>query len=83
MSRTEILEKLKGIIVSADASLADRMPAASEDTKILEELGFTSIGLLFMAVVIEETFGIRLEDVNVWQLHTLGDVIDVIQERMA
>lgn len=79
MNRTEIFEKLKEIIVAADESLAGKMPGVSEDTRILEDLGFTSVGMLFMAVVIEEAFSIQLEHVDIWSLRTLGDVIDAIQ----
>ena len=83
MSRNEIFEKLKEIILSADESIAYRFPSLDEDTRILEDLGFTSIGMLFMAVSIEETFQIKLDDVNIWDLHVLGDAVTMIEGKTA
>lgn len=83
MSRDEIFTKLKEIIFSADESIAGRFPSLDEDARILEDLGFTSIGILFMAVSIEECFLIKLDDVNIWDLHILGDVVTMIEGKMA
>ena len=83
LSRSEIFEKLKEITLSADESIAYRFPDLHEDIRILEDLGFTSVGLLFMAVSIEETFQIKLDDVNIWDLHVLGDVVTMIEGKLA
>ena len=83
MNRPEILEKLSEIIRSADETVAQRLPRLEEETRILEDLGFTSIGMLFMAVSIEEIFGIKLDDVNIWELHVLGDVVGMIERKLA
>lgn len=81
--RKAILEKLIEIIRFTDGSLLDRFPDINEETKILEDLGFTSIAMLYMSVSIEEMFSIRLDDVNIWDLHTLGDAISMIQSKLA
>lgn len=83
MSRHEIFEKLKEIIVSADETVVRRFPALDEQTRILEDLGFTSIGMLFMAVSIEEVFRIKLDDVNIWELHVLGDAVSMIEGKLS
>ena len=83
MSRGEILTKLKEIICSVDESVASRFPSLDEDTRILEDLGFNSIGVLFMAISVEERFMIKLDDVNIGDLHVLSDVITIIERKMA
>ena len=82
MEREEILAGLKDIVASADESLRDRLGGITESTRVLEDLGFTSISLLFMAISIEETFHVELKDVDIWKLSTMGDVVSMIRERM-
>ncbi len=81
--RKQILEKLTEIILFADETARERCPVMDENTRILEDLGFTSVAMLYMAVSIEEAFNVRLDDVNVWDLHTLGDAVRLIERKMA
>ncbi len=83
MSREEILSGLKEIVVSADESLAGKADDMTEETRILEDLGMNSVGMLFIAVMIEETFKVRLDNVSVGDLHTLGDAVTMIEERLS
>ena len=82
MDRNEIMEKLKEIVVSADESLAPKMGGVTEETRILEDLGINSVGMLFIAVMIEETFGIQLNNVYVGSLVRMSDVITMVEERL-
>ena len=82
MDRNEIMEKLKEIVVSADESLAPKMDGVTEETRILEDLGINSVGMLFIAVMIEETFGIQLNNVYVGSLVRMSDVITMVEERL-
>ena len=82
MDRQEIMEKLKEIVISAAESLAGKTDGMTEETKILEDLGINSVGMLFIAVMIEETFGIQLNNVYVGSLVRMSDVIDMIAERL-
>ena len=83
MSRDEILTKLKEIILSVDESIASRFPSLDEDTRILEDLGFNSIAILFMAISVEEKFMIKLDNVNIGDFHVLGDVITMIEGKLS
>ena len=83
MSRNEIFDKLKEIIVSADETIPQRFPELTEQTRVLEDLGFTSIGMLFMAVSVEEVFQIKLDNINIWSLHVIGDVISMIEGKLS
>ena len=83
MSREEILEKLREIAVKMDERYADTISAADEDTELLRDLGFSSIQMLFLAVLLEETFQIRLRQLNELHLVTLGDVIDLVERHIS
>lgn len=80
MSREEILEKLKGIAVIIDESLKDGTSEIGEDTKLLEDLGFSSLNMVFLAVMLEETFSLRINNLGEVKLHTVGDVVDLVED---
>ncbi len=82
MNRNEITAKLLEIIRFSDDTVTERCPDIGEQTLILEELGFSSVAMLYMAVQIEETFGIVLNDVNIWDLKTVGDAVSMIEEKI-
>ncbi|MBQ3668049.1 MAG: acyl carrier protein [Clostridia bacterium] len=81
-SREETFNKLKEIVIAADESLSGRESEITESSRILQDLGFSSVELLYMAVIIEETFKIAMDDVNVWELSTVGDAVDMIMNEM-
>ncbi len=79
MTREEILEKLRGIAVTIDGTLEDSVANVGEQTRVLEELGFSSIQMVFLAVMLEETFSIRIHDLRELKIVAVGDVIDLIE----
>lgn len=82
MTRQEIIEKLKEIIVSADGSLQSRMPEVTEETRIMQDLGLSSIGMLYIAIAIEEVFGIRFENVGISDFVKVSSIVDYISGKM-
>ena len=82
MTRQEIIEKLKEIIVSADGSLQSRMPEVTEETRIMQDLGLSSIGMLYIAIAIEEVFGIRFENVGISDFVTVSSIVDYISGKV-
>lgn len=82
LTRKEILEKLKDVLTFVDASKADIINNADEQTKLSEDLGLTSVGMLFTVISIEESFGIVFGDIGMDDLQTVGDVIDYISEKL-
>lgn len=81
-AREEILEKLKDIIISADPGASERTKNVSEDTNIMQDLGFSSIGMLYIAIAIEEVFGIRFDNVGVSDFVTVRNIVDYIEEKL-
>lgn len=82
MTRTEIIEKLKDIIISADNRAAERAEGVTEDTNIMQDLGFTSIGMLYIAIAIEEVFGIRFDNVGISDFVTVRNIVDYIEGKL-
>ena len=79
MNREEILEKLADIVAASDKSDGEVRHEIREDTLLKKDLGFDSMHMLFMAVLIEETFKIRLENIKGLNLQTVGDVVNLIE----
>lgn len=53
---------------------------ANEDTK-LKELGINSVGLLYMAIALEEEFGVKFLNSDIGQIQTVGDVVKRIEAK--
>ncbi len=79
MTRTEIIEKLKEIIAFANPEQADKV---EESARILQDLGFTSVGMLYISIAVEESFGIRFDAVGVSDFVTVKDLVDYIEGKL-
>ena len=82
MSRTEILEKLKGILCAANDSPPEAYSDTTEDYRLLTDLGLSSVSILFVVIAIEEDFGIQFDDVGVTDFVTVGDVVNYIEGKL-
>ena len=83
MSRSEILTQLKSILDAAGDLGAGAAANADESTKLLTELGLSSVSMLFLVIAVEEDFGIQFDDVSVSDFETVGDVIDYIERKLS
>ena len=82
MTRTEILEKLKGILCAANDSPPEAYENTTEDSRLLTDLGLSSVSILFVVIAIEEDFGIQFDDVGVTDFETVGNVVDYIEGKL-
>ena len=82
MEREEIIERLKEILLTEDDRKAELIENCTEDMSLSEDLGFNSVALLYMVIDIEESFGIRFENVGINDFETLGEVVDYIEEQL-
>ena len=82
LTRPEITEKLKEILLSADDRSQSAVADAAEDTRLQTELGLTSVSMLYLVIAIEEEFGIRFEGVSASDFVTFGDVITYVEEKL-
>lgn len=80
MTDLEILEKLKEIfklVINRNADLSK----ITIDSKIVEDLGISSVGLIYLMVAVEETFNIDMSDVTFTTFVTIKDVVKYIQSK--
>ena len=78
MTRPEIIEKLKDILLATDDRNRAAVASCTEQSRLVEDLGFSSVSMLYMVIAIEEEFQIRFENVGAADFATLGDVVDYI-----
>ena len=76
---SEILERLATLFESVFENEVD-ISSLSEQSRLIEDLGMNSIGLLYMAMAVEEEFGVRFTNDDFATLKTVGDVIGKINQ---
>ena len=82
MTRQEIFDKLKEIMLEADDRNEEIVRKSTEETDLMQDFGFSSVNMLYIVIMIEESFGIRFENVGVQDMRKVGDVIDYIAEEL-
>jgi acyl carrier protein len=53
---------------------ADKLSAATPETRLMEDLGIDSLTMLEMVLLIEETMAIHIEDAEMRTIRTMGDI---------
>lgn len=79
MTSSALSPELAQIIEDASGLEAGSLSADSS----LRELGVTSLAMIEIAVRVEDAFGVRLEDADVFALETVGDLAGFIAEHSA
>ena len=82
LTRQEIFEKLKDILTSADDRGTVDPDRYTESSKLVTELGLTSVNILYMVIAIEESFGIYFDKVGMSDFETIGDVVTYIEGKL-
>ena len=52
------------------------------ESALREDIGINSIGLLYMAMAVEEEFGIKFNNEDFATLRTVGDVVACIERKI-
>lgn len=79
LSRNDISEKLKEILVAADAKNKDIIGKVTESSNLRTDLGLNSVGMLYLVIVIEQSFGIEFDNVGMDDFQTFKDIVDYIE----
>ena len=79
MTRTEIIDKLKEIILQATGNESSSLDNCDESSNLLTDIGMNSIALLFVVIAIEESFDICFDEDAVANFTTVGQVVDYIE----
>ena len=82
MNRAEILEKLKEIASLTVQDSAALAKMDDENADLNTDLGLSSVGILYIAIAIEEMFRIRMDDVSFGDFKTVRDVADYIEKKL-
>ena len=75
-----ILERLKKVYEAITGKTADMF---TEDSRLREDLEMDSVLMLYMAIALEEEFGITVDNTIVNTVSTVGDMIGYIGEKQA
>lgn len=77
MSREEILEKVIDLF-----STMTEAEEITEDSEIIDDLEITSMDIMLLITSMEEIFGIKIPEKALRKMVTIGDVADVIADRL-
>ena len=83
MTRVEIAEKLKEILLLAMPDGKELVDSCTEESNLQTDLGLNSVGLLYLVIAIEEFFAISFDDQNLNNFQTVGDVISYVERAQA
>lgn len=74
------LERLKKVL---DNVFEGEINSSSltEASSLSDDVGMNSIGMLYMAMGIEQEFGVRLTNADLPELITVGDLIRKVEEK--
>ena len=75
----EIFEKLKKLITDVFEDEID-LSHVSPESRLIEDLGMNSVGMLYMAIAIEEEFGVKFTNADFGSIHKVADIISKIEK---
>ncbi len=81
LSRDEISAKLKEILVAADEKHKAIVDSITDSSSLATDIGLTSVGMLYLVIVIEESFQIQFENVGIDDFKTFGDMVSYIESK--
>lgn len=82
LTRQEIIDKLKDILLAANDNNVSLIENCTEQSRLVEDFGLSSVGVLYIVIAVEEEFGIRFDNVGMADFETLGDVVDYIGAKL-
>ena len=75
-----MLEKLREIMTQYVEVDADDI---TEDKRLIEDLGFNSYDFMSLLGELEEEFGVTIDESDVMDIHTVGEVIEYLENLAA
>jgi acyl carrier protein len=73
----------KNLVELLEADTGEKYPDLSEDKKLREELGLDSVDVVSIVSQIERQYRIRLSQQELEKLVKVGDVLDLLQAKLA
>ncbi|MBE6539617.1 MAG: acyl carrier protein [Ruminococcaceae bacterium] len=79
-TKMNTLERLKKVLDNVFEGEIDSS-SLTEASSLSDDVGMNSIGMLYMAMGIEQEFGVRLTNADLPELITVGDLIRKVEEK--
>lgn len=76
----QTLERLTKVFTAVFEDSVDTTSITPE-ASLREDVGVNSIGLLYMAMAVEEEFGIKFDNEDFAAIHTVADVVACIENK--
>jgi len=80
MERTEIESKLTDLLVD---ELGIERDAIATDAKFEEDLDVDSLGVVELLMALEDNFGVKIPDEEAEQITTVGEAIDLVEQKLS
>lgn len=77
-NQNEIVEKLIEIFEDVTEEEVD-VEKITTESDLFEDLGLNSIGILYVAMAIEEEFDLKFDNEDMLEIKTVGDVVRIIE----
>ena len=78
MSRVEVLEKIKELLIENYKNISVDVSTINEESQLVRDLGFDSLKMIYSVVVIEQNFNCKINNDDYKKVVTIGDLIDLI-----
>ena len=79
MSAQEIAERVKKIVVEQLKVKEDALKPAA---RFGEDLDADSLDTVELVMALEEAFGLEISDEDAQQIHTVGDVVQYVEQKL-
>ena len=76
MNREAICQR----VIDLFATMADTEEEITADSELIEDLGISSMDILFLISSLEEEFKIKISEKQMRQIVTVGDVVEVVAQ---
>ena len=78
MQNMDIEARLKELLYEIDDEID--VESINADSLLKEDVGLSSVAMLYMAVSIENEFGIDLSEADISEVKTVGDAVSLIEQ---
>lgn len=75
MTTNDILQR----VIDLFATMADTEDEITEESELIDDLGISSMDVLFLISSLEEEFKIKVSEKEIRKMSTIGDVTEVIE----
>lgn len=79
MERTEVAEKLNGVLVSELGLDAEKI---NDEAHFEEDLDVDSLGVVELLMALEDEFGVKIPDEDAESIMTVGQAIDLVHGKL-